>query len=95
MKNKNKFPCIESTIDMQIGELGVRLWIDQGELAYPEDTKVAEKVRGIADNISENNLSIADFIDILVQAIDNLNAVQVTHIIDGVKYGTMVYTVEF
>lgn len=89
-----KYPCIESTIELEIEGIKIRLWINEKEIKdfYPLNDEYINKI----ENYFKDEDNLATFtkeklIDFCVREISRLNAIQ---IIDS-KEGVVVYTVEF
>jgi len=86
---QKEFPCIETTVDVIIGKRTVRLWIDNNFLEdnFEYEKEMAKFIK-CNKHLATNQL-LRD-----IAANPFINAIQVIHH-GKVKYGTVVYTVDF
>ena len=90
-----KYPCIESTLDIECGNAAafIRLWINKTEIPtdFTEETNILNNI----DNwIKEKNRDLKEILEYCA-AIPNVNAVQVKWRTPGIETGVVVYTVNF
>lgn len=81
--------CIESTIDLQIGDYGVRMWIDKPEI--PKDHREDQEVMKRLLKLTYKPITERKLLDWCMANVPNLNAVQVRN---G-AVGTVLYTKAF
>lgn len=86
-----RYPCIESTLDIVVGEYTFRLWINQQEIpnTFQEELKYAD----IIENETLGSINtIPELMEKLIPQIPFLNAIQIKR---GPYFGAVVYTVDF
>ena len=100
-KRKSKeFPCIETTIDLQILDIFVvRIWVNKDKLPtdYKYELKLIEKIK---EKMKGDDFDINDADNDLIRFIakqPNVNAVQILDkdFEDDYKIGTVAYIVDF
>ncbi len=86
-----KYPCIESTLDLKLGDYIVRLWIEEEELEaeYP-NKRILGELMGF---VWENKPTLKEMVEHIHQSIPRVNAVQIKNNAD--EHGVMVYFVDF
>lgn len=104
-KPNKKYPCVEVTLDITLGERIVRLWINHDQTLIDgeviPDSDAFASVESMADFIAKESglelLETSYLVKELIRIVPNLNAVQIldTHSRSNVRYGLVVYTVEF
>lgn len=91
-----KYPCIESTVDFDYGDIRIRLWINEDDLIPSDMTANIHNIKaflfevGVKDRI--------EIINYIAKEIPNVNAVQVMdrYLNDqDIRFGTVAYTVDF
>ncbi len=88
-----KYPCIESTLDIELGIYTVRLWINQKEVPveYLEEENMIKRIRDFYDK----NIPTARELFAFIEDFENLNAIQIQVRSNDVKFGTVIYLVDF
>lgn len=98
-----KYPCIESTLDIQtIGGL-IRLWIDEQKVEdqYYDNMGIAQKISDycisvLGKNFDDNASGYADrIINFIAKEIPRVNAVQIKQTEGEVQHGVVAYLVDF
>lgn len=88
------FPCIESTIDISYEDLMIRLWIDVPSKTIPvgplANIELATQVRKKLTT-KPTHVELIEWLSL----IPNINAIQILLWYDGMRLGTVVYTVPF
>ncbi len=90
-----KYPCIESTLDIEIGEKVYRLWINEVVIrdSYPENHFVVDRIREFIEKTpSYKNEEIFDYVNKLSP---HINAMQVITKGKESMNGIVVYFVDF
>lgn len=88
-----KYPCIETTIDIYLGEFLLRLWINQEEVPndYRNEEKLVEKIK---QRFEEDWSHINEVLEFSAE-LPKVNAAQIITDREGnTRYGTVVYTVD-
>ena len=89
-----RYPCEESTVDIEHGNMRIRLWINNPNCATP----MIDILRRVHDAVIETH-DVSDFVAVcerLARVVDEVNAVQVMYKIEPlVTVGHMIYTVPF
>ena len=101
-KRKSKeFPCIETTIDLQLGSRVVRLWIDKKELPknYDVERDLVKKIEDFYEDLRDINIKDDKENDLIrfIATLPNINAVQIMNkdFDNNYKIGTVAYVVDF
>lgn len=91
---KPLYPCIETTLDVTVGDRTVRLWINETDIEFHDYVVTINKVK---DFLREDAPTTKQILQFVTKEIQNLNAVQVldSEYYDGVKLGKVIYTVDF
>ncbi len=88
-----KYPCIESTLDFELGNYIVRLWINKE--AVPEDYLEEENMLKKIREFYEKHVPTAREMFTFIEAFENINAVQIQFKAGDMKFGTVLYLVDF
>lgn len=100
-KRRKEYPCIESTIDISIGDKFVRLWIDIDEVVSVGNGLLVDKITERLATVEETAASFVRWVAFLVP---RLNAVQVRTSLGRLDHpklkglsqqGVVVYLVDF
>lgn len=83
-----RYPCVESTVNVFVGGLTVRLWIDQNGYIPDDHAKEQELIKRL---MRLEGYSINGILAWCLEMVSNLNAVEVRN---G-AIGTVVYKVDF
>lgn len=89
-----EYPCIENTIDLDFTDHLVRLWINKDRIS--QDFILEEQiVSAIKQFYQSSGMSGRESLINRIVKLPDVNAVQVIEKKEGVRYGTVVYTVNF
>lgn len=95
-----KYPCVESTLDITVGYYTARLWLDRGHELDAAALRPARAESWEVDGILREELALSPLdlravFERILAAVPRVNAVQILVQERDVKYGTVVYAVDF
>lgn len=95
-KLTKKYPCIESTVDLNYGDITIRMWIDEDDLIPTDISSFLKNIKSfLYETGTKDRVEIINFI---AKEIPRINAVQVLdHYFDNdeIRLGTVAYMVNF
>lgn len=90
----NRYPCEESTVDIEYGDMRIRLWIDNPNNGRLIADILAQVRRVVHDTATTNNYVL--LCEEFARRVEHVNAAQVIMRTDPlIHVGHMIYTVPF